>query len=416
MLTINVRRLLDDLAELSQIGATPDGGVHRPAFSPANLEARAWFQARVEAAGLHFRRDGAGNLSAALPCATRTARTLLCGSHLDSVPQGGRFDGALGALGALEALRTIKEAGLELPVHLEAICFTDEEGAHHHLLGSRAFTGQLPPTELAHPHSKPNHFTTGLQRAGLTIDSILSAQRDPATLAGYVELHIEQGKRLEEAEAALGVVTSVVGFRSFWLNFRGEAAHSGTCAMDARRDALRGAAEFILWAQQMVIDRFQPGTMNCGVIKTSPGAFNIVPGRVKLALEFRHASQEHLDAMETTLIALAHDAAQVHGLRLDVTPLGGVEPAQFDDRVVGAIESAADRLDLSHMRLVSFSGHDAQSLSRVTPAAMIFVPSVNGISHSPKEYTRDEDVVNGASALLHTLLILAEREQVGQGA
>ncbi len=411
MLTINAQRLLDDLADLSRIGETPEGGVNRPAFSPANQEARAWFQAQAEAAGLHFRRDGAGNLSAALPSATPSARTLLCGSHLDSVPHGGRFDGALGVLAALEALRTVKEAGLALPVHLEAISFTDEEGAHLSLLGSRAFTGHLPPAELAHPHSQPGQFAAGLGRAGLTVDSILTAFRDPASLAGFVELHIEQGKRLEEAEAALGVVTSVVGIRSFWLNFRGEAAHAGTCPVGDRQDALRGAAEFILWAQQMVIDRFQPGTMNCGIIRTAPGAFNIVPGRVKLALEFRHASQEHLDAMETTLLGLAHDAAQVHGLRLDITPLGGVEPAQFDEGVVGAIEAAADRLDLSHMRLVSFAGHDAQSLSQVTPAAMIFVPSVNGVSHNPLEHTRDEDVINGANALLHALLILAERTQ-----
>lgn len=409
MLTINASRLLDDLTELSQIGARPDGGLFRPALSPANMEARAWFQARAEAAGLHFRRDGAGNLSAALPCATPTARTLLCGSHLDSVPNGGRFDGALGALAALEALRTIQEAGLELPVHLEAISFTDEEGAHHHLMGSRAYIGQLEPQELSHPQSKSSRFTDGLSRAGLTIDSILTAHRDPASLAGYVELHIEQGKRLEEAEAALGVVTSVVGIRSFWLNFRGEAAHSGTSPVNERRDALRGAAEFILWAQQMVIDRFQPGTMNCGIATTSPGAFTIVPERVKLALEFRHASKEHLDAMETTLMGLAQDAAEVHGLRLDITSLGGVEPTQFDEGVVQTIEAAADALDLSHMRLVSFAGHDAQNLAQITPTAMIFVPSVNGISHSPREYTRDEDVVNGANALLHTLLLMAEQ-------
>ncbi|GAB4572624.1 MAG: Zn-dependent hydrolase [Anaerolineae bacterium] len=408
MLTVNAHRLLDDLADLSRIGATPDGGVHRPALSPADMAARAWFQERVEAAGLRFAQDGAGNLSAVLPCDNPQARTLLCGSHLDSVPNGGRFDGPLGTLAALEALRTIQEAGLDLPVHLEAIAFTDEEGAHHHLLGSRALTGLLPAEELPHPHGRPKAFQAGLERAGLTFESILSAARSPETLAGYVELHIEQGRRLEQARINIGAVTAIVGIRSFWLTFTGQAAHAGTTPVNERQDALRGAAEFVLWAQQMVIDRFLPGTVNCGIVETLPGAFNIVPGRVRLALEFRHDSADQLDAMQKTLLALAQDAAQVHDLHLAVTPLGGVEPATFDEVVVQAIERAAGRLGLTCTRLLSFAGHDAQNLSRITPAAMIFVPSVEGISHNPAEFTRDKDVINGANTLLHTLLILAE--------
>lgn len=409
MLTVNSSRLLDDLRELSRIGATPDGGVHRPALSAADLEARDWFRARAAAAGLICRQDGAGNLSAVLPAADPAARTLLCGSHLDSVPYGGRFDGALGALAALEVLRTIQEAGVRLPFHLEAISFTDEEGTHISLLGSRAVAGLLTEADLEHPHSNPEAFAAALERAGLRRDELLAARRDPASLVGYLELHIEQGSRLQDAGLEIGAVTAIVGIRSFWLTFSGQAAHAGTTPLFARRDALRGAASFVTRAAEVVSVDFPPGVATCGQVEVAPGAFNIVPGRARLALEFRHPAAETLDEMEAALFALARECAAVHGLEVAFAPVGGVEPAAFDPDVVAAIEAAAGALGLRCTRLVSFAGHDAQAMRAITPAAMLFVPSVDGLSHHPGEYTRDADVINGANTLLNALLILAGR-------
>jgi len=409
VLTVNARRLLDDLRDLSRIGATPEGGVHRPALSAADLEARAWFRARAEAAGLICRQDGAGNLSAVLPAADPAARTLLCGSHLDSVPDGGRFDGALGALAALEALRTVREAGLRLPVHLEAISFTDEEGAHVSLLGSRAAAGLLTEADLDHPHSSPAAFAGALERAGLRREELLAARRDPATLLGYLELHIEQGSRLEEAGLDIGVVTAIVGIRSFWLTFSGQAAHAGTTPLPLRRDALRGAAAFITRAAEIASAGFPPGTVTCGQVEVAPGAFNIVPGRARLALEFRHPAAETLAEMEAALFALARECAAAHGLEVAFTSVGGIEPAAFDPDAAAAIETAAGGLGLRCTRLVSFAGHDAQAMRAITPAAMLFVPSAGGLSHQPGEHTRDAYVINGANTLLHTLLILAGR-------
>ncbi len=407
MLTINAPRLLDDLREVSRLGATPAGGVHRPALSPADLEARAWFRARVEAAGLVYRQDGAGNLSAILPTTDPAAQTLLCGSHLDSVPDGGRFDGALGVLAALEALRTIQEAGLRLPVHLEAISFTDEEGTHISLLGSRAVAGLLTEDDLDHPHSSPDAFAGALARAGLRRQELLTARRDPATLLGYLELHIEQGPRLEDAGLEIGVVTAIVGIRSFWLTFNGQAAHAGTTPLATRRDALRGAAAFLTQATEIISANFPPGTVTCGQVAVAPGAFNIVPGCARLALEFRHPAAETLNEMEATLFALARDCAAAHGLTLEIATVGGVEPATFDPGMVAAIEAAAGALGLRYTRLASFAGHDAQAMQAITPAAMLFVPSVGGLSHHPGEYTRDADVINGANVLLNTLMNLA---------
>ncbi|MFQ5343325.1 MAG: Zn-dependent hydrolase, partial [Anaerolineae bacterium] len=393
------------------------GGVSRPAMSPADVEGRAWFRARVEAAGLQFRQDGAGNLSAILPADDPGTPTLLVGSHLDSVPNGGRFDGALGVLAALESLRTIKEAssrgsargaGLRLPVHLEAISFTDEEGAVLGLLGSQAVAGQLTPEHLDQARGGQEQLEAGLRRLSITRQSILTARRDPAKLIAFVELHIEQGTRLEEAGIDIGVVTSIVGIRSHWLRFVGQAAHAGTTPMDRRADALWGATAFMQRARDLVMTRFSPGVMNCGQLHVQPGAFNIVPAEVRLALEFRHGTESQLDEMEHALFSLAEEVAREHGLTVEAAPADHCLAAPLDEDVMQAIERATTKLGLRHARLVSFAGHDTQAMSRITPSAMLFVPSVAGISHNPREFTRPEDVVNGANSLLHTLLELGE--------
>jgi len=213
MLEINEARLMEDLDALSKIARTPAGGVSRPALSEADVEARAWFRSRSEQAGLDVRQDGAGNLSAVLPANDPGARTVLAGSHLDSVPNGGRFDGALGVLCALEALRTIREAGVVLPVALEAISFTDEEGTWLGLLGSRALVGTLTEADLAQVRGGAVAFEQALGRVGITRKSLLSAQRDPQNYVAFVEVHIEQGTRLEAQALDVGVVPSIVGIR-----------------------------------------------------------------------------------------------------------------------------------------------------------------------------------------------------------
>jgi N-carbamoyl-L-amino-acid hydrolase len=378
-------------------------------MSPADVEGRDWFRQRVQADGFEFRQDGAGNLSAVLPSADPNARTLLFGSHLDSVPNGGRFDGALGTLAALGALRAIRDAGLKLPVHLEVISFTDEEGEVVGLLGSQAVSGQLKPADLEQPRGGRDKLEAGMQRLGLTREGILAAKRDPQSLVAFVELHIEQGARLGDSRTDIGVVTAIVGIRSYWLRFVGQAAHAGTMPMLRRADALWGASDFVRRARELVIARFSPGVMNCGMISAQPGAFNIVPAEVRLALEFRHASDAQLDETQAALLALAQEAAADNHLTLEVEHAGSIVPSPMDERVVQAIESAADACGLAHTRLLSFAGHDTQAMSKLVPSAMLFVPSVDGISHNPREFTRPQDVVNGANTLLNTVLALAER-------
>ncbi len=408
-LLINPDRFKQDFDSLAQIGATGDGGVHRPALSEANLEARRWFLARAAEAGLETHVDSAGNHSAILHAPTPPhPRTLLLGSHTDSVPNGGRFDGALGIVAALEVVRTIKDAGLSLPVNLEVIDFTDEEGTLVGVLGSQAVAGQLTAEALAKPRGGREALEAGMARAGLTDSGFLAAKRDPKTLAGYLELHIEQGPRLVQSAIAIGVVTGIVGIKSYRLAYRGKANHAGTTPMESRADASLGAATFVLTARELVLRDFSKCVVNVGQMNLRPGAFNIIPGAAEFALEFRAPEAKQLTELQSALLSLAEVIGRQYGLKLTVEPVGECEPAPMSERAQAAIASAADSLALSHTALHSGAGHDAQSLAAITQAGMIFIPSRDGISHSPLEFSEWEACVNGANVLLRAALKMAE--------
>ena len=405
-LRVNSDRMLTSFNELASIGATGDGGVHRPTFSEAHLTARKWFREEVENSGLEFRTDGAGNHSAVLTFERSNVRTLLIGSHLDSVPNGGRFDGALGVMAALEVLRTIQENGIGLSVNLEAIDFTDEEGTLVGLLGSAALAGHLQPENLQAPRGGRDQLVQGMKRAGLSDDSMLRAARPKDSLAGYLELHIEQGKRLERAGINIGIVSAIVGIWSYRLTFIGRADHAGTTTMEDRLDASLGASAFTLAARELVMKDFPNCVVNIGKMEFSPGAFNIVPARVDLSLEFRSPDEEEFKRLDSVLIARAKADAQNFGLELNIEDLGKHAPSMMSSEVQHAYAEACDDLGLTHMSLTSGAGHDGQSLADLCPVGMIFVPSVDGASHSSREFTKWEDCVNGANVLLQAVLRL----------
>jgi hydantoinase/carbamoylase family amidase len=406
-LRINSDRMLVAFNELAHIGTMGDGGVHRPTFSESHLAARKWFRKQIEKAGLEFRTDGAGNHSAFLACGNDPAPTLLFGSHLDSVPNGGRFDGALGVMAAFEVLRTIKDAGLGPKVNLEAIDFTDEEGTLVGLLGSAALAGHLRPDLLQNPRGGREALLEGMKRAGLSDESMLGAERPKESLAGYLELHIEQGKRLEHAGIDIGIVSAIVGIWSYRLSFIGRADHAGTTTMDNRRDASLGSSAFTLAARELVMRDFPNCVVNIGNMEFTPGAFNIVPARVDVSLEFRSPDEEEFKRLDSVLLAQAREAANRFGLELNVEFLGKHSPSLMNDQVQNMFAEACHDLRLSHASLTSGAGHDGQSFDGLCPVGMIFVPSRNGASHSAREFTEWKDCVNGANVLLQTVLRLA---------
>jgi hydantoinase/carbamoylase family amidase len=410
-LRVNPARLREDFETLAAIGSTGDGGVHRPTFSEAHLAAREWFRQRVREAGLEIRMDGAGNHSAFLGCGPSSAPALLVGSHLDSVPNGGRFDGPLGVVAALEVLRVVAEAGLSLPVNLEAIDFTDEEGTLISLLGSSALAGKLSLADLLSPRGGREALLAGQERAGLNDHSILAARRDPGTLAGYLELHIEQGSRLVQAEAAIGIVTGLVGSCSYQLTYLGRADHAGTTSMKDRLDAAQGASALTLVVREVVLADFPDCVANVGAITLSPGAFNIVPAKAALWLELRTPEAELLERLEAKLLAEARLVADRYGLGLEIELKGKHHPVLMDQSVQDAIQSACNQLGLRSLYLHSGAWHDAQSLVGICPVGMLFVPSQGGASHSPREYTTWEDCLTGANVLLQAAVRLAMDRQ-----
>jgi N-carbamoyl-L-amino-acid hydrolase len=403
-LQINSKRLLDDFNELADIGATVEGGVSRLALSNEDLEARAWFANKIEESGLMVRDDDVGNLSGVLYCDNMDAKTFLMGSHLDTVQNAGLYDGALGVLTALEIIRTVKDAGLQLPVHLEAIDFTDEEGTWQSFFGSLGLTGNLSEKHVNDAEQDNAAFRVALFRAGIRPSEVHRAKRNSDNLAGYLELHIEQGERLARAGNQIGIVTGIVGRSTYNFVFYGEATHAATTAPDKRRDALQGAAVFITEIHRIAREDYPDGNVNCGNVLVEPGTFNQIPSKASLQVEMRHPDEAILSEMESRIIRLAHDVARDYRLSVAPTTKLRRKAAQMHPQLINLISDLCETSDLRSMRLNSYAGHDAQMLSEITPAGMIFVPSHGGVSHNPREFTDWEDVEAGANLMLHTML------------
>ena len=405
-LRVNSERLRADFDALAQIGATVGGGVSRLALSNEDLEARSWFAYRIEEAGLQVKDDEVGNLSGLLVTDDPAAKTLMIGSHLDTVPNGGRYDGAIGVLAALECLRRIKEAGIKPRYHLEAINFTDEEGAWKSLFGSNGIVGRISATDISDTLQDNMAFRAALYRAGILLPELHNAQRDPATILGFLELHIEQGRILHEQNLDLGIVDRIVGRTTYKVVYYGEAAHAGTTTADERHDALQGAAAFIIATHKGLTEEFPEGVVNCGHVSVTPESFNVVPAEASLQVEFRHPDTATLSDMEARMIELAQDCADAYRLRVATERVLHRAAERMSGYLVRQIESACRAESVQCMPIASYSGHNAQIMNQMVPAGMIFLPSVNGISHNPREFTEWRHVEIGANVLLRTILQL----------
>ncbi len=406
-LKVNSERLQADFDALAEIGVTMGGGVSRLALSNEDLAARSWYADRIEEAGLQIRDDEAGNLSGLLCSDDPKAKTLMLGSHLDTVPNGGRYDGAIGVLIALECLRRIRESGIKPKYHLEAINFTDEEGTWHSLFGSNAVIGNLSADDLNDSLQANGAFRAALYRAGIRPDEIQRAQRNPDDILGYLEVHIEQSSSLHEQGAELGIVDRIVGRSTYNVTFYGEAAHAGTTTAEERRDALQGAAAFIILAHKLITEEYPEGVINCGHVGVKPDTFNVVPAEASLRIEFRHPDTTMLTEMEARLIRLTQDCAKSYRLSVGVDRVLRREAEQMSPNLVHHFEQACRLEKVSYMTIASYSGHNAQIMNQMVPAGMIFLPSVDGISHNPKEFTEWRHVEVGANVLLRTILQLA---------
>lgn len=404
---------LETLASLGRLPPAEGGGRDRRPFSPAERQARRFLEELAHQAGLTVSVDRAANLSVRLPNGDGPVPTLLMGSHLDTVPHGGAYDGALGVMAGLEVLCSVQDAALALPWNLEVIAFTDEEGRFGDFFGSRAVAGQHTDDTIAAFLTRAGTYPDDLNfmrdrvPGGLQPAAIAGARRPATDLAGYLELHIEQGPRLEHAGIPVGVVTAIFGRTSYRLRFQGRADHAGTTPLNLRADALVAAAGFIAQAPERVRRDFPSSVVTCGQVNVQPGVYNVVPHSAEVLVEYRAAEAETLSGIQKLLYALAEEVTRQPGLGFTLERTSHHSPVPMHGHMQAAIRSACDRLGYAHMDLPSGAGHDALMMAQITPAGMIFVPSKGGRSHCPEEDTAPDNLVAGANALLQSVLVLA---------
>jgi len=404
---VETERLRKDIEELGRIGRDPAGGISRPSFSPADLEARAWLQKKIEEAGLFYRQDGAGNQFGRIE---GTGKTVMAGSHIDTVLNGGMFDGAAGVLAALECLRRIREDNVSVQKPLEVASFTDEEGnLVGDFLGSRAFMGLLSRPEIEQGRTQFGlPLTEILKGTAFSVETIAGARRSRPDLEAYLELHIEQGPVLEDEGVPIGVVERIAGKHYRQCAYIGQASHAGTTPLELRHDAFLGLSDFALKATQHVATRHYGSMVTVGRVILHPGVFSIVPARADFTLDFRSTDAATLADLEAELLAIAKDTASTRGLGFASRIVDRTAPVAAAPRLVGMLEEESRSLGYPSMRLTSGAGHDAQIIAAECDAGMIFIPCADGISHSPDERVSWDDLEKGANVLLRTLIRLAQ--------
>jgi N-carbamoyl-L-amino-acid hydrolase len=351
----------------------------------------------MRAAGLTVNTDAAGNISGRRVGSDPRLPVLVIGSHVDSVPQGGNYDGIVGSLGAIEVAQALDEGHVALRHTLEVLIFQNEEGG---LQGSRAISGELREENLNETTRSGKTLRDGIAFIGGDPSSLASVRRKPGDIFAYLELHIEQGGTLAAEKIDIGVVEGIVGNGRWDVTIDGFANHAGSTPMNQRHDALLAGAKFIEAVNRIVtsIPGRQVGTV--GKIQAVPGAYNVVPGRVVLGLDVRDLDQEKIDTLFSKMRNEAEQIGQASGTKLSFHQVVADKPALTDPRLRQIIADAAKQLNLSTKLLPSGATHDAQSMARLAPVGMIFVPSIGGISHSPEEFSRPQDIVNGANVLL----------------
>ena len=397
---VNGERLNGWLSRFDSIGRTP-GGINRVAYSEADLAGRAFTLDLFKEAGLNPRIDAAGNIRGLVPGSGASLPPILIGSHVDSVTDGGNFDGPVGSFGAIEAARSIREQNIRLRHPLEVVVWQNEEGG---TVGSKLSIGELKDADLDRMARSGKTLRQGIAIVGGDVSRIGEVVRKKGDLACYIELHIEQGGRLEQAGINIGVVEGIVGLRWFEVTITGFANHAGTTPMDQRQDAMLAAAKFTVAINEAI--RSEPGRQvaTVGRVIPSPNTTNVIPGQVVMTIDLRDLAVPTLERFTARFRQMAKEIGDATRTSFSFAPLTDSAPALADPRVMGWIDGAAGSLGLTRQRMPSGAGHDAQEVARIAPMGMIFIPSVGGISHSPKEFSKAPDITNGANVLLNAVI------------
>ena len=395
VLEVNAERLMADMRTLAGFGRQGTG-VSRTAYSPVDVEARQWLASRLAEAGLEAGIDGVGNVYGR-DSARRTA--LLVGSHSDSVPMGGWLDGSLGVIYALEIARRAREEGFGGEVGIDVISFEDEEGTYVGWLGSRSVCGELKVDDMLQARNPEGEtLTEGLAR----LPTCFGPVPDMSRWRGYFESHIEQGPFLENTGVDIGIVNSIVGIRNYVARFQGRADHAGTTPMNMRRDAGIQMFDFVhRFRAALEQVRGSETVWVFGNVSTKPGFNNTTPSEVELLIQFRDPASSVLASIDAAMNAVVEEVSRQHDAQIEIETVLRTEPVAMNAELASEIEAAAVEIGASHVRMPSGAGHDAAAIGKYMPAAMLFIPSINGRSHSIEENSHEADIIRGANVALN---------------
>ena len=401
---VNEQRIVNRIAELAKYGRDTNGHGYRVAFTKGDIEGRTWFMDLMKKAGLEPTIDTAGNIIGKRKGKNPALKPIAFGSHIDMVPDGGNYDGTLGSLAALEVIEILNENNVTTEHPLEVIIFANEEGG---TIGSMAMVGGLTKEGLQQKSQMGLSQAEGIKAIGGNPANIQSCIRKKGDLKAWLELHIEQGGILEQEKIEIGVVEGIVGIVHWEVTVEGFANHAGTTPMKLRKDALLAASKFIAEVNNIALKIEGHHVATVGKIEAMPGAYNVIPGKVVLGLEIRDLSVEKIELLFSQIkngaTTIANETKTSFSFERQANES---KPALTDKALQQAIEKSAKAMGLSTKYMQSGAGHDSQEIALIAPVAMIFVPSVGGISHSFKEFTKTVDMVNGANVLLQTVLVV----------
>jgi len=405
-LQIDSERLWSDIHETAKFGATPKGGIKRLTLGPEDKQVRDWFRTACEAAGCEVRVDALGTMFALRPGRDMSKPPLGIGSHLDTQPTGGKYDGILGTLAALEVVRALNDAGIETDVPICVCNWTNEEGSRFApaMMASAAYAGEYTTDDiLSRKDAEGVTVAEALDTIGYRGVDAVGQQK----FSGFVELHIEQGPLLEAENKTIGVVDRGQGIAWYDGTISGFASHAGTTPMPLRRDALAAFSEVALAVEKIARDLGPNAVATIGDMKIENPSRNVIPGDLTFTIDVRSSDSKILDQLHDAIQKAGAEIAERRKVAISLERIWRKEPTVFDARLVAAVENATKEMGYSHRRITSGAGHDACNLASVTPAAMIFVPCKDGVSHNELEDATQADCTAGANVLLHTVLALA---------
>jgi N-carbamoyl-L-amino-acid hydrolase len=401
---VNEQRIEKHIMEMAKFGKDSLGRNYRVAYSAGDRQGREYYMGLMKAAGLEVSIDYAGNIHGKRKGRDSSKKPIAFGSHIDMVPDGGNYDGVVGSMGALEVMEVLKENNITTVHPLELIIFANEEGG---VIGNMAMAGQLKKEGLnvVTPSGLTNR--EGIKAIGGNPDSFQLAAKKPGDYKAYLELHIEQGGFLEEDKLQIGVVEGIVGIEDWEVTVEGFANHAGTTPMNKRQDALIAASRLVIAINEAVTSFTGRQVATVGKITAFPGAYNVIPGKVITSLEIRDLSHDKIMMVFAEIEKRADAIAKASNVNISFRSLNiQAKPALMNKDIQATISAVAKKLGYSQKTMQSGAGHDAQEMSQIAPAGMIFIPSVGGISHSPKEFSRASDMANGTNVLLNTILML----------